>query len=288
MYNKRIGYGILVLALAMGLVLSFCITFCFAQDEHDESITITTYYPSPYGVYKQMRLYPTDDIDPTAACSNKGEMYYDDTGTPGNQLYVCDGSAWQGLEGYWAASPSDPNNIYNTNTGYVGIGTTNPQTTLDVAGATRLDGDILIVKNGVECSVYSDCDGDGKTYFSGDCDESCASCFVGSTAITNNPDGKDQNCNGIIDEFIGAEVSKTCNQPAEIAPGMGQSACASYCQSLGLPYSGYSAGSYNGCCNDEGTMSESLDFTTCTSKGPTAYGRFDEAPFTCECGGTYK
>lgn len=67
----------------------------FAED----SITITTYYPSPYGVYKQLRLYRTDDIDPdeatinTCTTDNEGEMYYDDSA---NKIYVCDGERWRG------------------------------------------------------------------------------------------------------------------------------------------------------------------------------------------------
>ena len=76
----------------VGIILFFGVGFCLAQEE----ITITTYYPSPYGVYKNLRLYPTDDIDPTGACSDKGVMYYDDSD---NQLYVCDGSAWQSSMG---------------------------------------------------------------------------------------------------------------------------------------------------------------------------------------------
>ncbi|MBU0547379.1 MAG: hypothetical protein KJ710_07545 [Candidatus Omnitrophica bacterium] len=61
-----------------------------------EDITITTYYPSPYGVYKNLRLYPNDDNTPAAACANEGEMYFDNSDS---KLYVCSGSpgsyTWQ-------------------------------------------------------------------------------------------------------------------------------------------------------------------------------------------------
>jgi hypothetical protein len=42
---------ILVLVLAMGLIFAFGVLSCFAE----ESITITTYYPSPYGVYNELQ-----------------------------------------------------------------------------------------------------------------------------------------------------------------------------------------------------------------------------------------
>jgi prepilin-type N-terminal cleavage/methylation domain-containing protein len=44
-----------------------------------------------------------------------------------------------------------------------------------------------------------DCDEDGYTVDNGDCDDHCSTCFVGSTNFTSSPDGKDQNCDGIVD-----------------------------------------------------------------------------------------
>jgi hypothetical protein len=79
--------------------------------------------------------------------------------------------------------------------GNVGIGTTAPSKKLTV------NGDIAITKGGVTCEIWKDCDGDGFTYGSGDCDESCATCYAGSTNYTQSPDGKDQNCNGVVDEY---------------------------------------------------------------------------------------
>jgi len=52
------------------------------------------------------------------------------------------------------------------------------------------------------CAPYNDCDGDGKTAYTGDCDESCSTCYVGSVAYTTTPDGKDQDCDGLVDEEI--------------------------------------------------------------------------------------
>ena len=67
-----------------------------------KTITIATYYPSPCGVYRILRLYPTTDINPINPCTNKGEIFYydlDDT------IYFCDGSNWQPLaSGFWTLS----------------------------------------------------------------------------------------------------------------------------------------------------------------------------------------
>lgn len=69
------------LVLVLGLIFGFCVSFCFAE----ESITITTYYPSPYGVYRVLRLFPHGDLVPGTDCSSDGEgamTYYKDTANP--------------------------------------------------------------------------------------------------------------------------------------------------------------------------------------------------------------
>jgi hypothetical protein len=54
--------------------------FVFAQQPYNQTdwntFTITTYYPAPYGVYRNMRLYPSDQ--PTAGVE-PGVMYYNKT-----------------------------------------------------------------------------------------------------------------------------------------------------------------------------------------------------------------
>lgn len=62
-------------------------SFAFAA----ETITIDTYYPSPYGTYNTLRLYPRNDINPASFCSNAGEMFYhlDD-----RLVYYCNGAIW--------------------------------------------------------------------------------------------------------------------------------------------------------------------------------------------------
>ncbi|MDD3345698.1 MAG: hypothetical protein PHO34_04660 [Candidatus Omnitrophica bacterium] len=56
-----------------------------------EDITITTYYPSPYGSYNELQLYPHSS--PTVSCnsSKRGTMYYD---SDDNNMYVCNGTSW--------------------------------------------------------------------------------------------------------------------------------------------------------------------------------------------------
>ena len=53
-------------------------TLAFAQSQ-SEQLTITTYYPSPYGVYKNVRLFPvTDCATGTCDAANEGVLCYDD------------------------------------------------------------------------------------------------------------------------------------------------------------------------------------------------------------------
>lgn len=106
---------------------------------NSEDIFITTFYPSPYGIYNQLRLEATDTIDPLAVCSDKGKMYYDDSDS---QMYVCDGANWQSSERFWTLNGDDiyPNDM-NLN---VGIGTNSPSKKLHVVGNMQVDGDINI------------------------------------------------------------------------------------------------------------------------------------------------
>lgn len=85
----------------------------------EESVTITTYYPSPYGSYGELQLYPS--AAPTCDSTKRGVMYYDDTA---NSIRVCNGSSWQQLSNFWTQSG---NNLYPNDTAWnVGIGNTNP------------------------------------------------------------------------------------------------------------------------------------------------------------------
>ena len=64
MYNRRVLVS-LILVLLLWAVAEFYDLSSFAQEE-GETITITTYYPSPYGVYnhlqaKRMAVGDTDE-----------------------------------------------------------------------------------------------------------------------------------------------------------------------------------------------------------------------------------
>lgn len=70
----------------LSLVLILTSTFSsFPVFSQNETITITTYYPAPFGVYREMRLYP--NTSPSACnANNEGAMYYDNTT---NQAMIC-------------------------------------------------------------------------------------------------------------------------------------------------------------------------------------------------------
>lgn len=61
------------------LVTSFLVLpcqFAFSQSNNTESLTITTYYPAPYGVYHNLKLSPTKTV-PFGTALSEGVMYYD-------------------------------------------------------------------------------------------------------------------------------------------------------------------------------------------------------------------
>jgi len=71
----------------------------------------TTYYPSPYGIYKELRLEPISTAStPSPACNDtlKGTMYYDQDK---DFLYVCSKDLTSGNTG-WIPVPGG-DNLYN-------------------------------------------------------------------------------------------------------------------------------------------------------------------------------
>ena len=127
MSKSKVIFGFLALGL-------FSLN-CFSQSE---SITLTTYYPSPYGVYRILRLFPRSA---PGAC-NAGELYYDDgLGVNTEGIYVCDSAnSWQSSAGggLWTLVGTD---LYPTPAipaWDVGIGTVAPEAKLHVEGRVNI------------------------------------------------------------------------------------------------------------------------------------------------------
>jgi hypothetical protein len=118
--------------------------FCFlvlclpASCLAENNVTITTYYPSPHGVYRDLRLAPS--AQPAAfVCdaAHEGLTYYNDT-DHGARLCHFDGTnyTWTSNLGGGGASSwamnSSQNSIHNINNGNVSIGTNSAPAALTV------------------------------------------------------------------------------------------------------------------------------------------------------------
>jgi hypothetical protein len=77
--------------LSRGLLLAFIVSVFSAPVVFAEEVTIATYYPSPYGSYNELQLYPHSTPVATCNATNKGTMYYD---SDDSQIKVCDGASW--------------------------------------------------------------------------------------------------------------------------------------------------------------------------------------------------
>ncbi|MBM3248778.1 MAG: tail fiber domain-containing protein [Candidatus Omnitrophica bacterium] len=117
-----------IMFMSFGIILAA--SFSFAQ----EQISVSAYYPAPYGAYQRLSLHPNSTIDPITDpnCSNNGEMFYYDAS---NSIYLCSAGTWQeiiavGGGGAWTRVGT---NLYTGDSGSptqywkVGVGTTGPQ-----------------------------------------------------------------------------------------------------------------------------------------------------------------
>ena len=92
--------------ILVGLILLLGVGTSSAQEE----ITFTTYYPSPHGVYRNLRLFPDDGSTMSCDANNEGVMYYDSTD---NIIKVCVDTGggtydWQPMGGgLWQVDATD-------------------------------------------------------------------------------------------------------------------------------------------------------------------------------------
>jgi hypothetical protein len=144
---EQAGIVYLMKKTSLFFILMFLLpASCFAQTNSSESITITTYYPSPAGVYRSVRLYPTDEPTDNIGA---GVMYYNRTE---NVIKFYNGSTWSNVAGGdgggYLAQQTMSGDIYFSNaSSNVGIGTTNPTQKLDVNGNIFTSGNFLAVGN---------------------------------------------------------------------------------------------------------------------------------------------
>ena len=101
-----------------------------------ENVTITTYYPSPHGVYRDLRLAPSDEPVVNGA-ADEGRIYFNNT-NHGFRLYHYNGTDYEwtpSLGGagasFWSMNLSQ-NSIHNNNNANVSIGTNNSVAPLTV------------------------------------------------------------------------------------------------------------------------------------------------------------
>jgi hypothetical protein len=110
------------------ILSSLYVSACFAQEE---SVSITTYFPTPQAAYSRLRLAPTQ-CTTDGICNAPGQMCFDSSI---NQLLICQGTTWGRGSTPWSMIPGTKN-IYLAVSGNVGVGTSTPQSKLDVRGKT--------------------------------------------------------------------------------------------------------------------------------------------------------
>ena len=106
-----------------------------------ESLTLTTYYPAPFGAYDRLRLVPRDDLSGISPCDS-GTLYIEEVIGDADRIWLCrdddtDTGSWEPLSGVWTKAG---NNIFPIGTSTnpdisVGIGTATPLTNLHIESA---------------------------------------------------------------------------------------------------------------------------------------------------------
>ena len=131
--DRRILFLLFLLLLTCGIV-------AIAQ----EQITLTTYYPAPFGEYEALRIVPSTDPSVVGqACTEFGLVQYDSSG----QMVYCKQGTWEvfnssttGGGEYWT-QPGGTQDLYPSDIAWrVGIGTTtpDPNSKMTIAGGLQL------------------------------------------------------------------------------------------------------------------------------------------------------
>ncbi len=137
---KKIPVFLVPLFFSMGILL------CLSQAaEAQNSMTLTSYYPSPVGAYDRLRLVPRTS-EPTCGANTEGMIYYDGRGGF-RVLRICrddgvGGFQWLQFSTPWTRDGNAGALYPSVVSDKVGIGTTNPDADginalLDVAGIAR-------------------------------------------------------------------------------------------------------------------------------------------------------
>ncbi len=165
---KRTGLILFILFFYPALILA-------------EDITITTYYPSPYGSYKNLNIYNQDEsitqTDFTQSLTKAGLIittdYTADAYTPGIFWTMTNSTPTKPKAGIYLKETGTGTNMYFgtsnayatgiTNdamvinpSGYVGIGTTAPGERLEVNGAIKFTADSSVISKAPQVIYTSD------------------------------------------------------------------------------------------------------------------------------------
>ncbi len=119
------------------------------------TITLTSYYPAPYGAYDRMRLVPREDLGLTCSTGQEGTLY---TNEDDRLIYQCRFGNWVGIgDGLWRVENTPANarfdsiaqidqyylrdfalyNNVDVRQPYVGIGTNDPTSYLHILSGDK-------------------------------------------------------------------------------------------------------------------------------------------------------